>query len=384
MGGGGAEKKVTLLFKHLSFQKLLLLERDKRYPVDEKNIEYITHHTSRTNSFFKTLYVIIYAYKLSILLKKQSCRIISFLERANYVNIISKMFFKHDAIISIECNPQMMYSSGISRIHILLIKYLYPRADKIICITERIKIELQAIARIPEYKIIVIPNTVDNENINSQAECHLEDGYKNIFKDPIIITVGRLIGLKNQKMLLKSFKTVKEKRASVRLFLLGSGPLKNRLMEQARQNKLKVYDCESGRPIDENAEVYFAGFEGNPYKYLSRSKVFVLTSDTEGMPLVIIEAMCCGIPVISTDCNTGPRELLSKEGAHQSLLKGSINYTDYGILIPVGDINALTCALLNILDNDEMYSDYVKRSAIRARDFFYQKYLKEYNKILQQ
>lgn len=154
---------------------------------------------------------------------------------------------------------------------------------------------------------------------------------------PVILSVGRLVPQKNHANLLRAFAELLKSRPA-RLVILGEGPLRRRLTDLAR--RLGVAQA-----------VDFPGFQGNPFPFMAKASVFVLSSDHEALPLALIEALACGTPVVSTDCPHGPREIL--EGGK------------WGRLVPVRDERALAKAILDILDHP------IAAEALKARANFY-------------
>ncbi len=196
-----------------------------------------------------------------------------------------------------------------------LMKSFYPSADVVIALTEDMKLELRKI--LPSVKINVIPNPVVNENIYSLSREPLTHPWFSPKKYPVVLAVGRLTSAKGFDVLLKAFSIVL-KGLKARLFILGEGPLRGELETLARQ--LEIEDW-----------VEMPGFVHNPYKFMARSDLFVLSSRWEGLPTVLIEALSLNLPVVSTDCVSGPREIL-KNGM-------------FGKLVPVEDYIALAKAI---------------------------------------
>jgi glycosyltransferase involved in cell wall biosynthesis len=139
---------------------------------------------------------------------------------------------------------------------------------------------------------------------------------------PVLIGVGRLTRQKDFPTLLRAFARVRRDRAA-RLLILGEGRDRQALLDQARE-------------LGVAGDVGFPGFQTNPYAWLARARVFVLSSAWEGSPNALTEAMALGVPVVSTDCRSGPREVL--DGGR------------LGPLVPVGDEEALAAAIVEALD----------------------------------
>lgn len=169
---------------------------------------------------------------------------------------------------------------------------------------------------------------------------------------PVVLAAGRLCEPKDFVTLLHAFRLVRDHKR-VRLIILGEGPLRAELEETVRALGLTTEDVD------------FPGFVANPYAYMVRAAAFVLSSRWEGLPGVLIEAMACGTAIISTDCPSGPREIL-QDGR-------------WGTLVPVGDAHALAQAILRTLSTPcELLPD-VKR---RAQDFSQERIIDQYLTVL--
>ena len=204
----------------------------------------------------------------------------------------------------------------------LLTRWFYPRADAIIAVSEGVKSDLSSYANIPESRIMVIYNPVITpELIRKGKEKPVHPWFKP-GKPPVILAIGRLVSVKEFATLIEVFSRVR-KRIKARLMIFGEGPERNNL-------ERLVHD------LGLDSEVLLPGFIENPYPFLSHSALFVLCSRHEGLPGVLIEAMAFKVPLISTDCPSGPREIL-EGGKH-------------GRLIPVGDLRLLEGAILDGLE----------------------------------
>lgn len=179
----------------------------------------------------------------------------------------------------------------------ILAKILYNKADDVVCVSKSLENIIKNELNIDNTVTIYNP-VIKSDMLIKGDEDISESIYINHTK-PIIITVGRICDEKNHELLLEAFNEVLTYIDS-ELVIIGDGPLKNSI-----EDKVKSLN------IQEN--VHLLGFRDNPYKYIKQSDVFVLTSKTEALPTVIIEALALGTPVISTDCQVGPREIL-KDG----------------------------------------------------------------------
>lgn len=382
--GGGAERVAVNLLKVLSVKKVYLLEKDIKYETNA-HIEILSNHTIRTNPIFKMLYIPIYALKLSKRIKRGD-KVVSFLERANFVNVVSKFLKPHKAIISVHTNPDKGFTG--SKIFVkFLVKLLYPRADLIIAVSKDVAYSLQRLG-IPKDKIKVIYNPIEIDKIEALSNESIED-----FFSDFIITVGRLDKPKGQWYLLRIFKELKKNFASLKLLILGEGELKEYLVSLSEKLGLKTYVWDRD-DLKDGYDVYFMGFQANPFKYLSKAKIFVFPSLWEGLPNTLIEAMACGMTVVSADCRSGPREILAPDTDFRCQTTKP-EFAKYGILLPVFNVEYKKASdpltdkekvwletLTEILENESLRKEYAERAKQRAEDFRVEKIVEKWKEVL--
>lgn len=381
--GGGAERVVSNLSLYLSDKKynkyIILYSAEKiEYPYRGNLID--LNIKAINNSFVKIFNLIRRIYKLKRIKRKLHIQIsISFLESANIVNIFSKD--KDRVIVSIR-NFKSKSSNGLyGKIYNCLIKMFYNRVDMLVAVSKGIKRDLVKNYGIKENKIKVIYNLYDLEKIQELSKEKIEDEYKEIFNFPVIINVGRLTRQKGQWHLIRAFKKVKEKITNIKLIILGIGELEDYLKQLVEELNLEK-------------DVFFLGFQKNPFKFISKSKIYAFPSLYEGFPNALVEAMACGIPVISSDCRSGPREILAPESNINKETK-NIEYAKYGVLIPVCNDNyynacfsltseetILAKSITELYSSKELLKKYTGKSKERAKDFDKNRIILEYEDIL--
>src|SRR5215210_6767973 len=205
-----------------------------------------------------------------------------------------------------------------------LMKRFYPWANGIVVVSHGVGDDMAQLTKIPRERITVIYNpSVVGAEVWEKAQAPLDHPWFKPDQPPVLVAVGRLQMQKDFPTLLHAFAKVRKQRP-VRLLILGEGKERETLEELVKKLGLE-------------SDVSLPGFVANPYAYMARSSLFVLSSRWEGLPTVLIEALCCGIPVVSTDCPSGPREIL-RDGK-------------YGQLVPVGDVDALARAIEAALNN---------------------------------
>lgn len=202
----------------------------------------------------------------------------------------------------------------------LFARWLYPWADGIVAVSEGVAQDLAITAGLPLTSIETIYNPVINAQMLAKATEPVAHHWFASTEVPVILGVGKLEQQKDFPNLIRAFAKVRQVQPA-RLVILGWGPDRPELAALIQTMGLQD-------------DVDLPGYVQNPYAYMARSAVFVLSSAWEGLPTVLIEAMALGIPVVSTDCESGPSEILA-DGA-------------YGYLTPVGDSDALAGAILEV------------------------------------
>jgi glycosyltransferase involved in cell wall biosynthesis len=211
------------------------------------------------------------------------------------------------------------------RATVALMRFTYPRAHRIVAVSDGVAEDLAQRIALPRERIVTIHNPVVNERLHQLAGEPPRHPWLVAADVPVILAAGRLIAQKDFATLLDAFVLLRRQRTA-RLVILGEGELRGALEQQAARLGIAQ-------------DVSLPGFEANPFAAMRAAAVFVLSSRFEGLPGVLIQAMACGTRVVSTDCPSGPREVL--EGGR------------WGALVPVGDAAALALALATALDERE-------------------------------
>lgn len=208
-----------------------------------------------------------------------------------------------------------------SRMVPLTVKMLYPIADEIVAVSHGVAQDLSNFMLVQRKPIHVIYNSGVTPEIFELAKQEIDHPWFQEKNQAILVGAGRFVKQKDFPSLLKAFSKLR-KNHSARLVLLGDG---------REQKVLEALVCSLGIEDD----VWMPGFVSNPYAFLSRSDVFILSSAWEGLPTVLVEALALKIPVVSTNCPSGPAEIL---------LDG-----DYGQLVSIGDVEAMASAAASVL-----------------------------------
>ena len=346
--GGGAEKAVKIILEGLYENGLnpivVLLEEQLDYTLNP-DIELYSLSKEMTKYNFLQL-----GFKLLKLLKKLSPDIVYATNtKAQVLLLFTKPLFKTQRVINIQVDLTKQYENKKYLFNIY--NKLLKNADKYSFISYGIYENLKD--KIPAKPNIFIPNPIDFSEIDSLKIENIEDKYKYIYEKKVFITIGRLTEQKGQWILLEAFSKIKE---DSNLVILGSG-------EKEEKLKRLVVD------LDIEKRVFFLGFQNNPFKFLYNADIFVLSSLWEGFGNVIIEAMRCGLPIISTDCSSGPREIIEPKNDVNYRLRNNIEIATYGVLAPVSDFLNLSEAMKLMYEDKKLQLHYAQKSTLRAKDY---------------
>ncbi|HET9503953.1 MAG TPA: glycosyltransferase [Hymenobacter sp.] len=261
---------------------------------------------------------------------------ISHLEGADYVNLLSKGREKIIILIhgSKVHDGEIKGAVGWLRKR-LLMPWLYQRADKVVTVSRDIIPEMTEVFGVEAHKLSAINNSFDVEAVRQRSIEPLDAAMQAVYAaGPVLVTSGRLAIQKNQAPLLDVFATLR-KQQSARLVFIGDGDLRGELVQHAQALGLRVYQAWAGEQITPEYDVYFVGLQSNPFKYIRPAQAFVFPSAWEGFPLALGEAMTCGVACLSTDCPTGPREMLAPESAIPQQPIAQAEWAPYGVLMPM-------------------------------------------------
>jgi glycosyltransferase involved in cell wall biosynthesis len=248
---------------------------------------------------------------------------VSFLARANFTTTIAMMKRKRPRIISERTSTPAHLGSRLRRLATkVMMRVAYPRATRIIAVSASLAEKLTQCFGVHADRVAIVPNPIDADALEVAARERNEppiDG-------PYVIAVGRLVRVKNFQLLLRAFATAG---LPSRLVIAGDGPERDSLEGLAA--KLGIAE-----------RVIFTGWLRNPYPVLSNATVFALSSDIEGFPNALLEALAFGVPVVATNCADGPAEILAARTREDF---PRLTVTEAGILTPPGDLESFAEAL---------------------------------------
>lgn len=327
MSGGGAEQMMLTLANALSEKNLVvdLVLNKAEGPYLKKvsdKVNIVNLDTSRVLTGILPLARYMRVEKPEVIL--------SAMNYVNVVTIFAKLLSGTDTRIVLSersnLSAALANSKWISRVLLKnLMSWTYKKADKVVAISNGVADDLAQQIKLNRNQIVTIYNPVVSSDILRKANAPLPLLHPWFEKNspPVIIAVGRLSGEKDFETLIRSFAKIRTQK-ECHLLILGEGELRTKLEMLVKE--LKLQDS-----------VQLPGFSDNPYAWMSRANLFMLSSKYEGFGNVLVEAMACGTPVISTDCPSGPSEIL-EEGK-------------WGGLVPVGNIELISEAMLKAISN---------------------------------
>ncbi|MBW4633792.1 MAG: glycosyltransferase [Iphinoe sp. HA4291-MV1] len=251
--------------------------------------------------------------------------LLSHMSHANVVALLAKkLAHTNTKVVLVEHNTLSVEKSKLMRAKFVppFMKWLYPSADAIVGVSKGVAQDLELQLGFPEGKVSVIYNPVVDNDLLTKAKAPLDHPWFQKGTPPVFLAVGRLTQQKDFPTLIKAFALLRKQRLA-RLLILGEGECRTELEEMIQMQGIAE-------------DFALLGFVENPYAYMHNASAFILSSRWEGLGNVLIEAMACGCPVVTTDCPNGPKEILEAG--------------KYGVLVPVGDAVALSTAMLQVLE----------------------------------
>lgn len=237
---------------------------------------------------------------------------------------------------------------------VALKRLTYWRADLVTAVSQGVADELAEIG-VKRDRISVVYNPIVDGEIERLAAAPVDHPWFRADQPPVVLACARLVAQKDYPTLLDAFARVRRE-VDCRLWILGNGPLRDELVQRAVD--LGLAD-----------QVEFAGFDKNPFKYMARASLLMHASRAEGLPGTLIQTMACGTPVVSTDCDFGPREVITS--GHD------------GYLVPVGDATSLAAQTIRVLRDRAHRDELSKAARASAQRFTVSSSLERYHAALE-
>lgn len=358
--GGGAERVLIELLKNLSRDKYKLFialnrpggEFFNQIPEDVQLLDRSSLYLKKKISFERY-------FGIASLIKENNIDLaMGFLPGANRSLLRSRFFTAKSVKIFLneQNNPSFIsrkkYSYPRKKLEQIELSLFYPKADGMVVACKGLKKQFLNNLNLDSVKIHVIYNMINLEEIQLLSS-EPAKGFTFDHSLKTIVAVGRLTEQKSYSDMLSVFKKVNDKVPS-RLIILGEGPDRSKLEAEIQSLAL-------------DGSVFMPGFVDNPFSFMSKSDLYISTSRWEGFHLTIAEAMACGTVPVVTDCDYGPREII-KDGKN-------------GRLLPVGDTDALSDAVIELLATENLREKMSECAVKRAGDFDVNRIVRQYEKL---
>jgi glycosyltransferase involved in cell wall biosynthesis len=363
---GGAEKLLSQLSLGLRAEETIVTVFEKRiqYPLGGRLISLespirrgVLHRLTGLATRFLRFWRVLHEEKPDV--------VVSFMGEANILNaVLAKrpILTVHNHLSSL---GRFVRGRSETKLSEFLVKAIYRRAT-VVAVSSAVRREMTDVFGVPQERVTVIANAINPAEVQKLAAEPVELPWKPGV--PVIITAGRLTAQKGQWHLIEAFARVRRK-TPCQLAILGAGELESRLRETAKSAGVE-------------SDTYFLGRQLNPWKYMSKANVFVLPSLTEGFGLVLLEAMACGLPVITTDCPGAGRDILAPSLEAGFVIDREF-YGDFGTLVPVADEEAMATAILRFLEDRAVAGQYIESGLKRVLDFNYSKFIESYQRLIE-
>ncbi len=350
MRGGGAEKVTMLLGNELvarGWEVDLLISRVEGPNFELLNPKINIVELPYKSAFSKNLFQI-----RSYLTTKRPHFFYCSMDRVNAIGALAHRLAGSNSklVLSEHSNVEQILSSysGSKFFFLNLLQLAYKRADHIVCVSEGVKQSILNLSNVEEKKLSVIYNPIESF---LTAENRYTPKNREIFH---LVTAGRLSPQKNQTVLIQAFnKLVNQTDKKLTLTILGEGKMRQQLEQQI-----------DGLGLQE--KVFLPGYVDLKENFKDKD-LFVLSSDLEGFGNVIVEALSVGLPVVSTDCESGPAEIL--------------NHGELGALVPTNSPDELAQAIMLEIESRSEIEEKINKRIQRAKDFSVSKIVDQYEEL---
>ena len=359
MGSGGAERVVSLLNDEMIDDNVnlhvLTLESQIAFPLNKK-INYL-ELSSRTNKF----YIFLVTFFIAPFKIKRYCVennidfIFSHLYRANYSNALSK--FIGNKVISIavqHSHASNSYNTNSlkDKLNRFLIKSLLPKLDYVYTVSELIRLDLISNFNLKSKQLINVANPINLSLISEQSKQLVKNNF--LFGHFTFITVGSFIKRKNHEMIIRAAKIIED--LDFKIIIMGKGELNDSYVNLISE-------------LDLDDKINIVGFDNNPFKFIANSDCLINSSNAEGLPMAILEALACNLCVVSTDCLSGPREILCPDTNLEKQISNGVEYGKYGVLFPINKTKLLAEVMKKIIEDKDLVKSYKLKAKERALFF---------------
>jgi len=354
---GGAERVFTYIASYLDKKKyeitLILYEEKGPYLADlPGHIKIYDFQKQNSWDLFKLIFR-----TRRVIANVKPDMVLSFLFYTNIVTGLAVLFLKRkfkNIFLERSYPPEYLRRIPFGWIKKWLMIFTYRTGDLIITNSKKTEIVLEKKFHVQSKKVRTIYNPIDLERVITKSKEGVAHPFFDKKHSQVIVSAGRLTGQKRFDRLLRVFSIVKKMNPEACLIIIGEGDLRPVLCELAV--KLNVHEA-----------VEFIGFKNNPWAWISKADIFVLSSDYEGFPNVLLESMACKTPIVSTDCLSGPGEIITNG--------------ENGLLVPTLDEEGMAAAVNTLLNDKELRRKFSQAGFEGIDEYGINKILPQYERL---
>jgi len=336
--GGGAEAVARLMVETLDKSTCVLFENNAQVELKDRTVWVAgwKHSSGRLVTVLINLWRLL-AVQVAKLIVRPSATI-SHLEGPNFANLLTgfggrKIVFVHNRL-----GHSYQTTALRDRALLALGRFLYKRADVVVAVSSGIRDEIVSDFRVDPLKVLVLPNPIDLRQIKKKALKEYGDDRDHLLKEKYLVSVASLTEQKNHRGMLKLYARLVSHTpmsCELKLIILGTGPLKQELKEECARLDLSFLDASDGRGFNRHAQIFFMGYQFNPYPLLTNAQMLIMTSKWEGLPIALLESMGLGVPAAVTDCSESIREVWNITPTRENAFIKEAFLAECGILLPL-------------------------------------------------
>ncbi len=368
LSGGGAEYVARLMSDRIKQSVCILFENKNNFRPKESRLFVLpspqgdTMLATLTRNIFRLVFI------QAIKITYRPHITISHLEGPNIANLLSIGGGRRFIFIHNKLNENYHGSNRFDRLKMILAQILYRRAHMVAGVSKEICREMIEDFAVNQKRVQYLANPIDTKRTIQLAQVRFDDDRDLILETRYVVNVASFIEQKNHELLIEAYRQVIELQTDLKLVLLGDGERKIHIKNVCIKKGMVINDLTENR-FNSDAQVYFLGFQTNPYPFVQHSQLFILTSYWEGLPIAVLEAMCLGKSLVLTDCSSAVREIMlgSDEEIDWVRHKKAIR-TNYGYIMqnPGETKDALNYDLWKRTINSIVIDDQFRRKCEKA------------------
>jgi glycosyltransferase involved in cell wall biosynthesis len=392
LSGGGAEYVARLMAENIARSSCVLFENQAGIASKKYSIHVVPYIKLNwpIAKIALNLYRLIYIQWTK--LRTRPVATISHLEGPNFTNLLTIGGGRRIIIVHNSLNKNYSNAAAFGRTKRLLARWLYSRADRIIGVSNDICEELANDYDVNRYRLGVIENPIDIERIKKLSKAQLYDWRDELLKQDYLVNVASLTEQKNHELLIHVYSRVVRQFPGLKLVLVGKGEKESEIRCLCNKLGLDIYGGgERSRSVICSSQVFFLGFQENPYPFIENSRLFVMTSHWEGMPITLLESMALGKPIVISDCSSSVRRVMGDklcnviddaekfcERTKYGYLMRQNNLVNYSEFILDAWVNAISELLL---DNN-YYSNCSRAASLKSKEYDVDKIVKKWDEMI--